>query len=150
MNTKIIRNWASVWLGVISSLSPVLAGTVITANLPPNTAIVNINATQDGAASYNGDTSLWYHPFFTGGAAQLLEYTIQGGSYPFRVIDPADANQLFPALTAGQTNQIFTAWTFNSPWATDYLVYDSAAAVNTSIPQLFDGAFSNTNGTWQL
>jgi hypothetical protein len=147
---KKIRGWAAVWLGVACSLSPALAGTVITANLPPNTAIVNINATQDGAASYNGDQSLWYHPFSTGGTAQLLEYTVQPGTYTFRVINPADAVQLFPALTAGQTNQIFTAWTFNSPWGTDYLVYDSAAAVNTALPQLFDGAFSNTNGTWQL
>ena len=34
----------------------------------------------------------------------------------------------------------------------DYLVYDVAAAMQTSsLPQLFDGAFSNTNGgsgTW--
>ena len=48
-------------------------------------------------------------------------------------------------------NQIFTGWTFNSPWLEDYLVFDAAAATNTSLPQLFDGAFSNTNGgggTW--
>jgi len=150
VNLKNFGGWAAVWLGVAGSLSPALAGTVITANLPPDTAIVNIDATQDGAATFNGDQSLWYHPFSTGGAAQLLEYTVQPGSYNFRVIDPADAAQLFPALTAGQTNQIFTAWTYNAPWVTDYLVYDGAAAVNTSIPQLFDGAFSNTNGTWQL
>ena len=59
---------------------PALGGTVITANLPPATAILNINATQDGAASYNSDQSLWYQPFSTGGAAQLLEYTIQPGT----------------------------------------------------------------------
>ena len=114
-----------------------------------NTAIININATQDGAATFNSDQSLWYHPFFTGGAAQLLEYTVQPGSYSFRVVNPADAAQMFPALTAGQASQIFTAWTYNAPWVTDYLVFDGAAAANTSIPQLFDGAFSNTNGTWQ-
>ena len=48
-------------------------------------------------------------------------------------------------------NQIFTGWTFNSPWLEDYLVFDAAAATNASLPQLFDGAFSNTNGgggTW--
>jgi hypothetical protein len=27
-------------------------------------------------------------------------------------------------------------------------VFDAAAATNGSVPQLFDGAFSNTNGTW--
>ena len=127
---------------------PALGGTVITANLPPATAIVNLNATQDGAASYNSDQSLWYQPFSTGGAAQLLEYTIQPGTYGFRLVDPADAAQLFPALTSGQLSQIFTAWTYNSPWVADYLVFDSSAATNASVAQMFDGAFSNTNGTW--
>jgi hypothetical protein len=133
-----------------SSLS---AGTVITSNLPPNTAIINISATADGAAAFNGDQSLWYQPFNVVGPAQLLEYTVQPGTYGFRVIDPTDAARLFPALTSTQTNQIYTAWTFNSPWVTDYLVFDRAAATNSSMPQLFDGAYSNTNGsssTWLL
>jgi hypothetical protein len=69
------------------------------------------------------------------------------GTYGFRVIDPADALAMFPALTPGQTNQMFTAWTYNSPWATDYVVFDQSATNNTT-PQLFDGAFSNTNGIW--
>ena len=151
MNFKNFGGWVAVWLGGAGCLSPALAGTVITANLPPNTAIVNINATQDGATTFNSDQSLWYQPFSTGGAAQLLEYTVQPGTYTFRVINPTDAALLFPALTVGQTNQIFTAWTYNAPWVTDYLVYDSAAATNFAIPQLFDGAFSNiTNGQWQL
>jgi hypothetical protein len=64
------------------------------------------------------------------------------------VVDPADAAQLFPALNTNQLGQIYTAWTFNSPWLTDYLVFDSSAATNSSVPQLFDGAFSNTNGSW--
>lgn len=38
----------------------VSAGTVITSNLPPNTAIINISGTADGAAAFNGDQSLWY------------------------------------------------------------------------------------------
>jgi hypothetical protein len=127
---------------------PAFSGTVISSNLPPGTAIVNISGTQDGAFGYNSDQSLWYQPFSTGGAAQLLEYTIQPRTYGFRLVNPSDAAQLFPALTAGQLSQIFMAWTFNSPWVTDYLVFDSSAATNASVPQLFDGAFSNTNGTW--
>lgn len=119
-------------------------GTVISNNLPTDTAIVNIDAQADGSAAFNGDQSLWYQPFNTSGT--LLEYTIQPGSYNFRVIDPADASREFPALTSLQTNQIFTGWTFNSPWTTDYLVFDSAAVTNKLLPQLFDGAFSNTNG----
>ena len=120
------------------------AGTVITANLPVNTAIINIDARADGATFANGDQSLWYQPFNTGGS--LLEYTVQPGTYTFRVVNPPDAATMFPSLTSGQTNQINTAWTFNSPWATDYLVFTGDAATNTSLPQLFDGAFSNTNG----
>jgi hypothetical protein len=124
-----------------------LAGTVITADLPANTAIININGTQDGAANSGGsDQAFWYEPFNTGGAADLLTYTVQPGTYGFRVIDPADAAQMFPALMAGQQGEIFTGWTFNSPWVTDYLVFNSSAATNTTEQQLFDGAFSNTNG----
>jgi len=122
-----------------SSLA-VPAGTVLTANLPANTAIINISGTQDGAATYNGDQSLWYHPFYTGGTTHLLTYTVAPGTYFFRALNPVDAAHLFPALTAGQTNQIFTAWTYNSPWTLDYLVFDSAAATNYALPQLFDGS----------
>lgn len=138
-------------LGTAGLCSEVFAGSIITTNLPAGTAIVNISATQDGAALYSGvNAAWWYAPFSSGGAAQLLEYTLQGGTYSFRVINPADAARLFPALTAAQTSQIFSAWTYNSPWATDYLVFDSAAATNNTLPQLFDGAFSNTNGTWYV
>ena len=136
-------------LGLTVSLAQAFGGTIITSNLPANTAIVNISGTQDGAAVDSGaNAPLWYQPFFTGGATQLLEYTVQPGTYGFRILNPADAAQLFPALTAAQLSQIFTGWTYNSPWATDYLAFDSAAATNSSLPQLFDGAFSNTNGTW--
>ena len=122
------------------------AGTVILSNLPPNTAIINIDARADGSAAYNSDESLWYEPFNAGGPAQLLTYTVAAGTYKFRVINPTDAAQMFPGLTSAQTNQIYSGWTFNSPWVTDYLVFDKAAATNTALPQLFDGAFSNTNG----
>lgn len=121
-------------------LASAFGGTVITANLPPNTAIINISGTQDGAATYNGDLSLWYHPFFTGGASQFLQYTFQPGTYSFQIVNPTNAAQLFPALTSAQTNQIFTAWTFNTPCLTTYLAFDRAATNNFSIPQLFDGA----------
>ncbi|MEO7676826.1 MAG: hypothetical protein ABIV39_08710, partial [Verrucomicrobiota bacterium] len=40
-----------------------------------------------------------------------------------------------------QTSQMFEAWTYNSPWITDYLVFDSSATTNNTIYQLFDGAF---------
>jgi hypothetical protein len=122
---------------ILASHRSALAGTVITANLPDKTAIVNIDARADGTASYNGDQSLWYHPF---GGAQLLKYPVAAGTYSFRAVNPADAVQLFPTLTAGQTNQIFTAWTYNSPWILDYLVFDSSAETNYSVPQLFDGS----------
>jgi len=126
---------------------------VITTNLPENTAIININARQDGAATYNGDQSLWYHPFFTGGATQVVEYAVSPGTYSFRAINPADAARDFPGLTPDQTNQIFTAWTYNSPWILDYLVFDAAAETNFSLPQIFDGspesAYSNPDAAYQ-
>ena len=140
---------AALFLGLAGAVPQAFSGTVITTNLPSNTAIVNISGTEDGAAVYTGaNAPLWYQPFFTGGAARLLEYTVQPGTYGFRILNPTDAAQLFPALTMAQSSQIFTGWTYNSPWATDYLVFDSAATTNSSLPQLFDGAFSNTNGTW--
>ena len=117
---------------------PAFAGSVITANLPPYNAIVNIDAGADGAASFSGNYTLWYHPFNTGGT--LLQYTIPAGTYSFRVISPGDAAARFPGLTTAQTNQMFSAWTYNSPWITDYLVFDSVAATDFSIPQLFDGS----------
>ncbi len=129
-------------VGILSGLTPAFGGTVITANLPPNTAIVNVSGTQDGSASFNGDQSLWYQPFNTGG--QLLEYTVAAGTYGFRVINPTDAAQRYPALTGTQTNQIFSAWTYNSPWITDYLVFDSSATNHSGLPQLFDGAFATS------
>ncbi|MGH7953867.1 MAG: hypothetical protein ACREFE_18370, partial [Limisphaerales bacterium] len=138
---KIVK--VGVIFGTAAFLSSAFGGTVITDNLPANTAIINISATQEGA---NGGQDLWDAPFYTGGATQFLEYTVQAGAYNFRIIDPADAAQLFPALTSEQTNEIYTAWTFNSPWVTDYLVFDSAATNNSSLPQLFDGAYTNTAG----
>src|SRR5262245_36382413 len=83
-------------------------GTVITTNLPPNTAIVNIDGKQDGVATFSGTNGdQWYHPFFTGGATGLLQYTIQPGTYSFALTNPTLAATAFPALTGAQLGQIF-------------------------------------------
>lgn len=142
---RTIKIGTMILLAVAGFSSRAKCGTVITANLPANTAIVNIDAHADGAAAASGDQSLWYQPFNT--SSSLLEYTVQPGTYAFRVVNPSDAAAMFPSLTSGQTSQINTAWTFNAPWATDYLVFTGDAATNTSVSQLFDGAFSNTNGS---
>ena len=137
---RVVRALGPAQIGILITtgvLPELLGGTVITTNLPTNTGIINIDARADGAASFNGDQSLWYHPFNTSGT--LLEYPIPSGTYSFRVVNPADAERLFPSLTAQQTNQIYSAWTYNSPWILNYLVFASAAATNYSIPQLFDG-----------
>ena len=48
---------------------------------------------------------------------------------------------MFPSLTAGQISEISTgAWTYNTPWVTDWLAFDSSAASNSSEHQLFAGA----------
>jgi hypothetical protein len=36
--------------------------------------------------------------------------------------------------------QIFTAWTYNSPWITDYFVFNAAGAANPAVPDIFAGA----------
>ncbi len=124
------------------------AGTIISTNVPAGAAIINISGTADGAASYGGSTGSmqvlgpnqddWYQPFDSGG---LLEYTFLAGTYEFRIINQATAQTMFPSLTAGQVGQISTgAWTYNTPWVTDYLAFDSSAASNSSEHQLFAGA----------
>jgi hypothetical protein len=123
--------------------APLFGGTVITANLPANTVIVNIDARADGASGYDSDQAFWYSPFNASG--NLLMYPVTAGTYTFRVVDAADAAQSFPALTSAQTNQIFTAWTFGSPWIENYFVFPSAATNHSSIPQIFDGAYTNTD-----
>lgn len=117
------------------------AGSVITTNLPASTAIINIAGTVDGTGSYSGtNQDFWYQPFSTAGAGSLLTYTIQPGTYSFTLTNPTLAATQFPALTAGQRSTMFTAWTYNSPWVTDYMVFDIAAATNSALPQLFSGA----------
>jgi hypothetical protein len=118
------------------------AGSVITTNLPANTAIINISGTQDGAATYDGSQDKWYGPFSASGAAALLKYTIQPGAYTFKITNPTLAASQFPSLTSTQLSTINTAWTYNSPWIEDYMVWDNAAATDGSIPQLFSGAIT--------
>jgi hypothetical protein len=122
------------------------AGTVITTNLPAGDTIVNIGGTTDGAATSSGpNQDLWYQPFNS--TNSLLEVTLQPGTYAFRLIDSTDAASMFPSLTGSQLAEIGGgAWTFNSPWTTDYMVFDSSAASNPNEPQLFSGAI-NSSGT---
>jgi uncharacterized protein (TIGR03437 family) len=125
------------------------ANTVITTNIPAGMAIVNISSTSgtatvggNGASnSFNangGTQTQWSGPFNTAG--QLLEYTLNPGQYTMRVISPTDAAILFPSLTNTQLTAMWTAWTYNSPWLTDFLVFDSSASSNGSETQLFSGA----------
>lgn len=130
------------------TLSPVRAGSVVTANLPAGDAIIEINGTTDGAAVFGGSTPPgvigagqddWYQPFNTMGT--LLEYTVQPGTYRFRIINQADAAAMFPSLTSSQLSGIGGgAWTYNTPWGTDYTVFDSSATNNPNEHQLFTGA----------
>jgi hypothetical protein len=124
------------------------AGTIITTNLPSNDIIVDINAMQDGAATFSGpNQNLWYQPFDLGG--NLLEVTLQPGTYSFRAIDEADAASMFPSLTGGQLAEIGGgAWTFNSPWSTDYMVFDSSARTNANESQLFSGSINQLGATF--
>jgi hypothetical protein len=111
------------------------AGTVINTNLPTGTTIVNIDARADGAAAYNGDQSLWYQPTSTAPSV-----TLPAGTYRFSVINPSDAATLYPNLTSAQRSQIYTGWTYNSPWIENYFVFKSSALNDASEFQLFDGA----------
>jgi PEP-CTERM motif len=123
---------------------------VLTADLPSNTYIVNVSGTQYGAGASSGSPfgsqSFWYQPFFTGGATSLLSLTLAPGTYSFTLVDPHDASVLYPSLTSGDLSQIFTSWTYNSPFTTSYLVFNSTAASNPSEHQLFSGG--NFAGTF--
>lgn len=132
---------------LLSQATGIHAGSVINTNLPAGTSIVNVNAQQDGAGSYNGGASgqaLWHSPFSSQGASNLLTLPVAAGTYTFSIISPADAVGQFPALTTAQRDSMFTAWTYNSPWITQYFVFDIAAVTNSSLSQLFDGSGMNT------
>jgi uncharacterized protein (TIGR03437 family) len=130
------------------------SGTVITSNLPAGMAIVNISAAACGTSSAlcnaavggNGakpaDGNLtWQLPYNT--LNQLLEYTVQPGTYTFRVIDPNDAGTIFGQAVGSAVE--WTAWNSNNSgnnYVTTYLAFDAS---NTS-QQLFSGA-DNGPGT---
>jgi hypothetical protein len=126
---------------LFSSSSATFAGTVTTTDLPPGTSIVNIDGRADGAATFSNDVyqSYWYQPFENPAPPSL---TLLPETYRFRVINPADAAALYPSLTAAQLGQVYTGWTYKSPWGTDYLVYNSSALTNPYESQLFDGAIA--------
>ena len=127
---------------LLSHAGHLLAGSVLSTNLPAGTVIVNINAQEDGTATYGGGNTgqaFFYQPFGSGPNG-LLSIPVSAGTYTFRIVDPADAAKEFPSLTAAQLSSIFTAWTYNSPWITQYMVFDISAATDTSEAQLFDGA----------
>jgi hypothetical protein len=135
-------------LAILAALPCGFAGTIINTNLPAGDVIVDINGQQDGAANYGGpNQDLWYQPFNT--TSTLLEVTLQPGTYAFRAINSTDAAAMFPALTGTQLAEIRGgAWTFNSPWTTDYMVFDSSAASNPNEAQLFSGAISASGSTY--
>ncbi len=120
-------------------------------NLPAGMAIVNIGATSSAAAGANGakqtggNNGSWHQPYNT--QNQLLEYTVQPGTYRIRVIDPTDAASFFPSLTQSQLSGIWTAWNSSSSannYVTSYLAFDSSAATNSDVTQLFSGADNGT------
>ncbi|MDE3197961.1 MAG: putative Ig domain-containing protein, partial [Acidobacteriota bacterium] len=113
-------------------------GTVITANLPVNTAIVNIGATQYGASTSSGPNQIYWQNPFTSNGSPLIEYTVQPGTYTFRAISPTDAVTAFPGLIPAQTAYMYTAWTYNTPWITSYLVFDASQPSGSN--QIFSGA----------
>ena len=115
------------------------AGSVINTNLPSNVEIVNILGTADGASGNNPGIGEFSSPYSTDPTL-----TLAAGTYEFFLVDPADAAAAFPSLSATQLGTIQTAWTFNSPWTTDYVVFDGSAVTDPSKTQLFDGA----NGTY--
>jgi hypothetical protein len=145
-HTKRISN-LSLLAAAILSASSGLAGTIINTNLAPGDTIVNIGGATDGAAAFDGGQDRWFQPFNS--SNQLLEVTLQPGTYSFRLLNQTDAASLFPSLTATQLAEIGGgAWTFNSPWTTDYMVFDSSAATTPSEPQLFSGAINAAGSTF--
>jgi hypothetical protein len=124
--------------GALFCVLPAFGGTIVTTGLPSGDAIVNISGIADGTASYDPTQTNFYSPFNVNG--HLLEYTVQAETYSFRIVNPTDATSLFPALSAAQLDGVYTGWTYNVPWATDYMVFDSSAASNPAESQIFAGA----------
>jgi hypothetical protein len=120
---------------------PARAGTLINTNVPAGITIVNVDARTDGCAGFNsGGTSdpqaYWTQP--TPGTV-VSALTLGPGTYTFRVINRADAQAQFPSLTGAQALQVFDAWTYNSPWVTNYMAFKNSALTNGAETQIFDG-----------
>ena len=139
----LLRMTISIFIGLLMPRRAI-CGTVIATNLPASTAIVNIDARADGAGAYDAGQDHWYQHFSSAGAGSLLTYTVQPGTYEFRLTKPSLATVEFPALTSRQLQQLFTAWSYNNPWVTDYMVFDVSAATNTSEAQIFAGGVVST------
>jgi len=142
------------------SLQVNYSGTVVTSansSLPAGMAIINISAAQCGNSPPSGvscnaidevvggngtlssdgmNQSLWYAPI-NKPAGQLLEYTLQPGTYTFRLINPSDASMIFGPSVGAAVD--WTAWANISPWGEDYLVFDASAATTHTESQLFSG-----------
>jgi hypothetical protein len=114
------------------------AGSVISTNLPADNYIVNIDGRNDGAAGFDGGQDRWYQPFAVNGS--ILQLTLPAGEYKLDVVNAVDAAARYPTLTSGQLGTIGSAWTYNSPFTTNYLVFDSSALSNPGQMQLFAGA----------
>jgi hypothetical protein len=136
-------SWSFAALSVgAAGLSVAHAGTLINTNLPAGTNIVNINATVDGAAGYSSGQAFWYQPI------NGVALTLPAGTYQFRIIDPTDAAAAYPLLTAPQLSEIYTGWTYNSPWIENYLVFNSTATTDNLESQIFDGGTDPTGTSY--
>ena len=85
--------------------------------------LVNINARVSGAQPINQAQTIWGAPF------NAVSLSLAAGTYKATLVDPA--------IDSGAA---FTAWTYNAPWITNYLVFDSANLTE----QLFMGAGSGS------
>jgi len=115
----------------LSSLA--VSGTIISTNLPTDTLIVNIDARADGVGNYDAGQDKWWDPYASGPVVAL-----PAGIYSFQVINPSDAAATFPFLTSAQLNQIYTAWTYNSPWITDWMAWNTAT-ISSHASQVISG-----------
>jgi hypothetical protein len=95
--------------------------------LGSRSAVINISATEYGAQP-GPSQSYWYSPFTQDGGP-LLEYTVQAGTYTFRIVTPS-----------ANPNATYTGWSFNqndsNAWVTHYLVFTTT---NMAV-DLFQGA----------
>lgn len=119
---------------LLAGTQPVEAGSILSENLPKGTTIVNIDGKVDGTAGHD-DKWVFYGPF-----SKELKVDLPAGTYRFQVINKEDAAKSFPSLTPEQLKQVGEAWTFNSPWQTNYQVF---TAFKPDARAIFAGACSS-------